>query len=122
MPSFSDKSLAELNTCEQDLIDLFTDVVKVFDCSVLEGHRNKNKQHTAFINKKSKVDWPDSKHNSLPSQGVDVMPYPIDWKDTEKQHRFATTVYDIAMKKGIRVRWGGMFKNFYDSPHWQVIK
>ncbi len=121
MPSFSDRSKNNLNSCHPDLIELFLEVVKVYDCSVLVGHRNEVDQGIAFMAGNSKVDWPNSKHNTHPSLAVDIMPYPIDWEDLEGQHRFATTVYDIAMKNNIRVRWGGMFKNFYDSPHWQLI-
>ena len=122
MPSFSERSLNNLNTCDPDLIKLFTEVIKVYDCSILCGHRNEEDQNKEYLEGNSKAEWPNSKHNSLPSQGVDVVPYPVDWEDLSRQHRFATTVYDIAMKLGIRVRWGGMFKSFYDSPHWQVIK
>ena len=126
MPSFSQRSLDNLITCENDLIELFTEVIKVIDCTVLCGHRNEEEQDEAYP-EHSKVQWPNSKHNSTPSIAVDVVPYPINWEDLEGQHRFATTVYDIAMKMGIRVRWGGMFKtkdgwSFYDSPHWELIK
>ena len=62
-----------------------------------------------------------SNHLSLPSKAVDVMPYPIQWDDIEGQHMFATAVFSKAMEMGIRVRWGGSFKSFYDAPHWEII-
>ena len=40
MPKFGSKSKQRLSTCHEDLIDLFNEVIKYFDCSVLEGHRN----------------------------------------------------------------------------------
>jgi peptidoglycan L-alanyl-D-glutamate endopeptidase CwlK len=63
-----------------------------------------------------------SNHLPLPSKAADVMPYPIDWEDIAGQHEFATKVYAKAMELGIRVRWGGNFKTFYDAPHWEIIE
>jgi hypothetical protein len=39
MPKFGRKSRNQLSTCHEDLQALFEEVVKYFDCSVLEGHR-----------------------------------------------------------------------------------
>jgi len=47
--------------------------------------------------------------------------YPIDWENKEKQLEFATYVYMKAIQLGIKVKWGGNFRNFYDSPHWELI-
>ena len=62
-----------------------------------------------------------SKHLYSPSRAVDVMPYPIDWDDRLGQHEFATKVYQKAIELGIKVKWGGNFKTFYDAPHWELI-
>ena len=39
MAKFGRKSRERLETCHEDLQDLFNEVVRFFDCSVLEGHR-----------------------------------------------------------------------------------
>ena len=119
MPSFYTLSKQRLDTCHPDLIRLFEEVVKHYDCTILEGHRTMERQKELFRSGASKT--LASKHLTSPSVAVDVVPYPIDWEDKERQLEFATYVYDIAMKMGIRVRWGGRFRNFYDSPHWELL-
>lgn len=119
MPSFSQSSKDKLATCHSDLQRLFSEVISKYDCSVLEGHRTMERQKELFREGKSKT--LGSNHLSVPSNAVDVMPYPIDWDDTEGQRVFANHVYQIAMDLDIRVRWGGEFKNFYDAPHWELI-
>jgi len=71
------------------------------------GHRTKEKQEEAFNSKHSKVHFPKSKHNSLPSKAVDVAPYPIDWNDLERFYNFGGYVRGIAESLGIKIRWGG---------------
>jgi len=45
MPSFSEKSLARLSTCDSRLQRLFQQIVQDFDCSIIEGHRDEARQH-----------------------------------------------------------------------------
>ena len=119
MPSFSQSSKDKLDTCHPDLIRLFNEVIKEYDCSILEGHRDMERQKQLFRDKKTKT--LASKHLYEPSRATDVMAYPIRWDDIQGQHEFATKVYMIAMVLGIRVKWGGNFKTFYDSPHWELL-
>jgi peptidoglycan L-alanyl-D-glutamate endopeptidase CwlK len=120
MPSFSKKSLHNLVTCHPDLERLFKEVIKHRDCSVLCGHRTEEKQQEAYDKGYSKVKFPNSRHNKLPSTAVDVVPYPIDWDDKEEFTYFAGFVLGVASQMGIEVEWGGRFKNFYDGPHFQL--
>lgn len=117
MPSFSQSSKDKLATCESDLQKLFNEVIKTRDCTILEGHRDMERQKELF--REGKTTTLGSRHLSSPSAAVDVMPYPIDWDDRLGQHEFATFVYDTAMKLGVSVNWGGSWKTFYDAPHWQ---
>ena len=48
MPRFSTKSKSKLHTCDERLVNLFNEVVKHFDCTILEGHRGKEKQNAAY--------------------------------------------------------------------------
>ena len=41
--------MSRLNTCDEDLVELFEKVVEYFDCSVLEGHRGKELQNKYFV-------------------------------------------------------------------------
>ena len=107
MPRFSRKSKAKLDTCDERLQKIFKKVVKGFDCTIIEGHRGKEKQNEAFKKGNSKLKFPNGKHNSLPSIAVDVIPYPIDWEDRERMSYFAGYVVGCARSMGITLRWGG---------------
>ena len=48
MAKFSKKSLDRLNQCDARLVAIFTEVVKVFDCTVLEGYRSEIEQNRLF--------------------------------------------------------------------------
>ena len=128
MPKFSKKSLSKLETCDKRLQDLFLRVVKKFDCTILEGHRSKDRQNKLFDEGKSKLKYPKGKHNSLPSKAVDVAPYPIDWNDRERFTYFSGYVLGIAYQMGLKIRWGGDWdmdtqvkdNNFDDLPHFEI--
>ena len=107
MPRFSKKSLSKLETCDKRIQDLFLRVVKKFDCTIIEGHRSKDRQNKLFKEGKSKLKYPKGKHNAIPSKAVDVAPYPIDWNDRERFTYFAGYVLGIAYEMGLKIRWGG---------------
>lgn len=125
MPKFSDKSKKILQTCHIDLQGLFNEVIRTYDCTILEGHRDEETQNIYHRQGKSKLSWPESAHNKNPSLAVDVAPYPIDWNDSVRFYHFAGFVLGIATKRGIKIRWGGDWngnmdfkdQNFHDLPH-----
>ena len=119
MPSFSQKSLSKLETCSQPLQDLFNEVIKHRDCTILDGHRNEERQTKAFNEGFSKARFPQSRHNTFPSQAVDVVPYPIDWEDINRFYEFAGFVKATAIQMNINIKWGGDFKSIFDAPHWE---
>lgn len=128
---FSERSQARLNTCHLDLIRLFEAVIgDGHDCTIIEGHRGKEAQDEAFRTGRSKKKWPEGKHNTLPSQAVDVMPFPIDWVNRAQHVAFAKAVFDKAEELDIKVRWGGDFNmdgnwtndSFIDRPHWELLE
>ena len=128
MPRFGSRSRKNLNTCNEDLQELFNQVIKYFDCTVIQGYRGKEEQNKYFKEGKSKVKYPNGRHNASPSNAVDVVPYPIDWKDTDRMYYFAGFVKGIAANLGIPIRWGGDWNdntevkdtNFKDLPHFEL--
>ena len=130
MPRFGRKSKERLATCDKRLQDVFNEVIKHVDCSVLEGNRNEERQNKLFDEGKTKVKFPNGRHNSSPSLAVDVTPYPVDWSDRERQTLFAGFVLGIANRMGITLRSGGdwdmdfkvMDNRFDDFPHFEVKK
>ena len=128
MPHFGKKSKERLATCHEDLQKVFNEVIKVVDCSVLEGHRDERRQEQLFSEGKTKVHYPMGRHNSKPSRAVDVVPYPIDWNDRERFHLFSGFVLGVASRMGITLRWGGDWNmnfevddnKFDDFPHFEL--
>ena len=128
MPRYSKKSKERLSSCDKRLQDVFNEVIKYVDCSILEGHRSKERQNKLYDENRTKVKYPNGRHNSSPSKAVDVTPYPVDWKDRERQTLFAGFVLGIARGMDIRLRWGGdwdidfqvMDNRFDDFPHFEV--
>ena len=130
MPKFGKRSRERLATCDERLQKVFNEVIKFVDCSVLEGHRGQERQDQLFDEGKTKVKYPNGRHNSDPSRAVDVTPYPVNWEDRERQTLFAGFVLGVANQMGISLRWGGdwdqdfevMDNRFDDFPHFELDK
>ncbi|RME64971.1 MAG: M15 family peptidase [Alphaproteobacteria bacterium] len=128
MPQFSAISAARLASCDARLQAVFNRVIEMIDCSILVGHRDKTAQNAAYVAGRSRLDWPKSKHNRLPSLAVDAVPYPIDWDDRERFYLFAGIVLATAAAQGTRLRWGGDWNGdfrladnrFDDLPHFEI--
>ena len=139
MPTFGQRSLTNLASCHPDLQVLFNEVIKTFDCIVTEGFRNKEDQDLAYNTGKSKVKWPNGKHNQKPSNAADVYPYEpgvtVDWNDNQRFHYFAGYVMGIAQKLKDEgkithsIRWGGDWdrdtkikdEHFRDTGHFELV-
>jgi hypothetical protein len=111
------KSLDKLATCDERLQRLFTEVSKTWEFTVIEGHRGKDAQEQAYATGHTKLHWPHGKHNAEPSLAVDVIPSPVDWKDTMKITYFAGYVMATAESLGINLRWGGDWRRQHDPLH-----
>lgn len=120
MPKFSERSKKRLATCHQDLQELFNEVIKHTDCSILCGHRGKKAQEDAFNAGNSKAHFGQSPHNSKPSMAVDAVPYPLDWNKVEDFYHLAGIVKGIASQMNINIKWGGDFNSFFDAPHYEL--
>lgn len=134
MPAFSNTSRQRLLTCHHDLQKVFNEVIKHYDCTILQGHRSKEEQDEYYRTGKSKVQYPNSKHNSQPSMAVDVAPWYDDvphvrWDDSAGFYHFAGFVLGIASQMNIALRWGGDWdgdnelydQTFMDLPHFELI-
>ena len=133
MPKFGEASKENLATCHEDLQRLFNEVIKHWDCSVTEGYRNEKRQNKAYRGGKSKVKYPNGKHNRVPSDAVDVVPYipgkGIVWEERECLS-FGGFVVGVSTQLGIRIRWGGDWdgdrdvndQSFNDLVHFEIKK
>ena len=147
MPSFSERSMARLDTCHPDIRLIMLELVKTYDCSILEGLRTDKKQQEYFIAGKSKLDgiYKKSKHQDDGtglSRAIDVMPYKKgtnafsgEEKDFRRFYFMAGMIRAISVrlleegKITHKVRFGldwdsdDVFddQNFDDMPHWELI-
>jgi peptidoglycan L-alanyl-D-glutamate endopeptidase CwlK len=110
MPSFGPGSLAQRATLHPRLVLVLDAAIKLFDFTIVEGHRGKAAQNAALASGASELPWPLGNHNATPSRAADLAPYPIDWSETEKAHlRFAFlmgVIYGEARRLGVKVRFG----------------
>ena len=128
MPQFSTASAARLATCDQRLQDLFNRVVQFRDCTIIEGFRDEAAQEAAFEQGRSKKHWPDGNHNHSPSLAVDVMAFPLDWGNRERNYLFVGFVLGVASQLGIPIRTGADWdgdgnprnQTFNDLAHFEL--
>ena len=129
MNKFSQKSLDRLKGVEPELQELAHHVLRIHDCTVITGHRTEAEQQKAFDEKKSKVQYPNSKHNTYPSRAIDLSPFPIDWENTKRFYYFAGIVMGVADALGLHIRWGGDWdsdndlddQKFMDLVHFELV-
>lgn len=111
---FSKKSKERLETCHPDLQKVLNIAIQYHDFTILEGHRDKETQDKYYAEGKSKLKFPEGKHNSLPSKAVDLSPYPIDWENSSRFHSLANRIIGIGLALGIKLRYGGDWDNDLD--------
>lgn len=104
------------------------------DCVVLCGERDKDAQTLAYNEKRSHVQWPNSKHNICHperdmAEAVDLAPLPINWEKVAPFYILAGAVLQEAKRQGIPIRWGGDWdgdfdlddQTFNDLGHFELI-
>jgi peptidoglycan L-alanyl-D-glutamate endopeptidase CwlK len=138
MNHFSETSKQRLLTCHKDLQIIFAHVIIDYDCTIVCGHREKEDQDKAFAQGLSTKQYPNSKHNKIPSLAVDAAPYEkgtgVDWKPRQMAF-FAGYVKGIAdqlyrigtISHRIRlgIDWDGDEdiddEKFIDAPHFELV-
>jgi len=129
VPSFSATSQANLDSCHKDLQTLFNTIIKTYDNSITAGHRGAVEQTEVFKSGNSKVQWPESKHNSTPSLAADSHPYPYDSENLSRYYIYGGYVLKTAEILNIKIRWGGDWngnmdpsdQTFNDLAHFELI-
>lgn len=135
MSTFSKTSRERLSTCHPDLQKVMNEVIKHWNCTILEGVRSLERQQQLVDSGASKT--LNSKH--LPdtngfSRAVDAAPWfstapHIRWDDLHEFYYFAGFVLGIAQSLGIKLRYGGDWnsdkqvtkENFKDLVHFELI-
>lgn len=130
---FGSTSLARLATCDPSLQVVMRAALAqgLIDMTVTEGHRNEEDQNRYFNEEKSRVKYPNSKHNSNPSKAVDIAPYVNGKLSYDQRHccHMAGIILGIAASLGVKLRWGGNWdmdgepvtdQDFQDLVHFEL--
>ena len=125
------KSKKELDTLHVDLVIICNDVLKTINISVIEGWRGKDLQDFYYKAGKSKVNFPNGKHNKVDLKGepesmaVHLMVWfkfkpHIDWTAIKQMYFLAgyviATAEKLYKKSTINhlIRWGGDWDKDFD--------
>ena len=137
--AWGEKSRVRLATCHPAIAAVMTRAIEItpFDLIIVCGWRGEAEQNQAYAEKKSKLRWPQSKHNHTVngqpmSLAVDVAPYvggTIPWKEPVLFHLMAGVVFAAAAERGVKIRWGGNWgpswapslNRFVDLPHFELL-
>lgn len=114
--------------------------ISTVDFGIICGHRTREEQDDAYARGLSKLQFPASKHNQLPSLAVDFIPWPVDWKDSLAFARIAGLIaagVEIAKIENpykedwqkLTTRWGGDWdrdgstrdQSFMDLGHIELV-
>ncbi len=107
----SKKILTEIHEDLQLLCTVTLDLTP-FDLTLTDGHRGEKLQEQYFNSGASKVEYPDSLHNKLPSMAVHLHPLPLDQHEyVQRYYILAGVVFAAARRLGLeeRIRWGGLW-------------
>lgn len=129
---FGNKSVSKLITCDERLVRVAHRALSMspLDFSVIAGHRTQSEQRAVFADGRSKLNWPQSKHNSKPAQAMDLAPWPLDWRAAMRFHVLAGVVFAAAGEEKVILRWGGNWdgdwssadQSFSDLPHYELVE
>jgi len=120
MPIFSMKSLRQLGTCHSDLQRIAHHIIKTYDITVVWGYRDGATQNRMFDEGVTRLEYPYSKHNRIPSFAFDIVPYPTLYDSSEQLYYLGGRVKEFCMLEKIPIVWGGDWKSFPDLAHYEL--
>ena len=139
MLKWSKRSLEKLETVQPELQRVVTAALNynVMDMMVLEGRRSRERQNQLFDEGKSRVKWPNGKHNVTYfkdlARAVDVAPYIDGVLSWNKLHCcvMAGLILAAAKTLDVDIRWGGNWdrdyepitdQDFQDLVHFELVQ
>lgn len=135
---FSKNSESKLNTVQNPLQQVCRKALSygVMDATIIEGRRSKENQNRYFREGKSRLKWPNGKHNVLNpddlAQAVDIAPFVAGKVSWVKDHClvWAGLMLAAAAELGVKIRWGGNWdmdgepvtdQKFQDLVHFELV-
>jgi peptidoglycan L-alanyl-D-glutamate endopeptidase CwlK len=129
MPKYGLRSKRRMKGLDSRLIDILDELIKIMDVTIIEGLRSAKTQNEYYLDKKSKLDGYKKKSKHQTGRAVDLAPYPVDWKNTNRFYYMGGMIQGIAKEKNIKIRWGGDWdrdgetkdQTFMDLVHIEVL-
>jgi len=128
------KSNRNRETLSPDLRTIADKVLSynLMDCMIDCSYRNDSEQDRLYAIHRSKVKWPKSKHNQLPSLAMDLVPIINGKASWNKLHCcfLAGLVQATAKELEVKLRWGGNWdmdhepitdQDFQDLAHFEEV-
>lgn len=84
--TYSKKSKDIISTCSPSIQEVMYQLINIMDVSALSGYRGEDEQNALVAAKASKLKYPGSYHNRLPSEAIDVVPYHKKYKRLNGSH------------------------------------
>lgn len=95
-------------TIRHEMQEVLDAVLQLRDLSIIDGHRDEQRQTDYFRRGVSKVQFPDSKHNTYPSDAADVQPAPYNEETLREDLTYiAGLIIGVGAMMGYDIRWGG---------------
>jgi peptidoglycan L-alanyl-D-glutamate endopeptidase CwlK len=91
-----------------------------FDVTVLCGYRGEEEQNRLYKEGKSQLKYPHGKHDKMPSEAIDLAPYPTDWSNIDEFNKMCDYVKKAADILGIEIIQGRDWKTLKDYPHFEL--
>lgn len=137
MYQYGEMSMARLETVDHRLQQVFKIALSLglIDISILQGMRNRDEQNRYYRDGRSRVPWPEGKHNvkepGEKAKAVDAAPY-IHGASFNYNHccYLAGIILAVGKSLGVDIRWGGNWdmdgepvtdQDFQDLVHYEVI-
>ncbi len=129
MYKFGKRSRARLKGVDSRLVNVLNELIKIMDVTIIEGVRSAETQNKYFKDGKSKLDGINKKSNHQLGKAVDLAPYPINWKESNRFYYMGGMVRGIAKQLNLKIRWGGDWdsdgetkdQTFMDLVHIEIL-
>lgn len=133
MPSFGSKSRAKLENLHPDMVRVVNRAITIYDFTIGQTTRTEE-QHEDYIDRgTTTVPYFKTRHKPNKdglSEAVDIIPWPIDWKDLNRFHFLAGAMFMAAAIENVEIVWGGDWnsnkdftdQDFNDLPHFELAK
>lgn len=111
----------KLQSAHVELVDWYRSFVKVKfpDAHVSWSYRDQESQDAAFEDGKTKLHYPKSAHNKMPSLALDL--FRIQKGIAQWEPSFFIEIHALTVKTHPEIIWGGNWKTLGDLDHFELL-